>query len=176
MEDCAPVKTPMVPGLRLEKPATPLSIVLSACDWQAHLPDIAYTAGMLAHFNNCTGKAQWTAVKHLLCYIKGTIDYKLHYGPHPHLLLLPPSQMPTMLEVWNLRSQPLGMYCLWVVALFPGPPSCSLALLTQLLRQNSLLVSPAPGRWPPSGISWRIWATRSLYLNHLAWTINQLFG
>jgi hypothetical protein len=47
-------------------------------------PDIAYAAGVLAHFNNCAGKAQWTAVKHLLHYIKGTIDYKLHYGPHPH--------------------------------------------------------------------------------------------
>ena len=47
-------------------------------------PDIAYAAGVLACFNNCAGKAQWTAVKHLLRYIKGTIDYKLHYGPHPH--------------------------------------------------------------------------------------------
>jgi len=26
----------------------------------------------------------WTAVKHLLYYIKGTLDYKLHYGPCPH--------------------------------------------------------------------------------------------
>jgi len=25
MEDCTPVKTPMVPGLRLEKPGSPLS-------------------------------------------------------------------------------------------------------------------------------------------------------
>jgi hypothetical protein len=47
-------------------------------------PDIAYAAGVLVCFNNCAGKAQWTAVKHLLRYIKATIDYKLHYGPHPH--------------------------------------------------------------------------------------------
>jgi len=46
LEDCAPVKTPMVPGLRLERPTTPLSPeeiefhegqALSACNWQAHL-------------------------------------------------------------------------------------------------------------------------------------------
>ena len=39
---------------------------------------------MLARFNNCAGKAQWTAVKHLFHYIKGTMDYKLQYGPNPH--------------------------------------------------------------------------------------------
>jgi len=38
----------------------------------------------LSRFNNCAGKAHWTAVKHLLHYIKGTLDYKLHYRPSPH--------------------------------------------------------------------------------------------
>jgi len=47
-------------------------------------PNIAHAAGVLACFNNCTGKAQWTAVKHLLCYIKGTLNHKLHYRPCPH--------------------------------------------------------------------------------------------
>jgi len=47
-------------------------------------PDIAYAAGVLAHLNNCAGKAQWTAVKHLLHNIKGTLNYKLHYKLCPH--------------------------------------------------------------------------------------------
>jgi transposase InsO family protein len=99
MEDCAPVKTPMVPGLRLEKPTSPLSAeetdfmkdkpylrAIGKLTWLANgtRPDIAYAAGVLARFNNCPGRAQWTAVKHLLRYLKGTIDYKLHYGSTPH--------------------------------------------------------------------------------------------
>jgi hypothetical protein len=99
MEDCAPVKTPMVPGLRLEKPASPFSaeevefmkdkpylLAIGKLTWLANgtKPDIAYAAGLLARFNNCAGKDQWTAVKHLFCYIKGTMDYKLQYGSRPH--------------------------------------------------------------------------------------------
>jgi hypothetical protein len=42
--------------------------------------DTTHAAGVLARFNNCVGKAQWTAVKHLLHNIKGTMDYKLQYG------------------------------------------------------------------------------------------------
>jgi len=83
----------------MEKPATPLSAeeveymkdkpylhAIGELTWLANgtRPDIAYAAGVLARFNNCAGKAEWIAVKHLLHYIKGTIDYKLHYGPHPH--------------------------------------------------------------------------------------------
>ena len=98
LEDCASVKTPMVPGLHLERLATPLSPeeikfmkdkpylhAIGKLTWMANgtSPDIAYAAGVLVHFN-CAGKAQWTAVKHLLHYIKGTLNYKLHYGPCPH--------------------------------------------------------------------------------------------
>jgi hypothetical protein len=98
MEDCTPVKPPMVPGLCPEKPASPLSAeevefmkdkpylrAIGKLTWLANgtRPDIAYAAGVLARFNNCAGKAQWTAVKYLLRYINGTMDYKLQYGSHP---------------------------------------------------------------------------------------------
>jgi hypothetical protein len=63
MEDCAPVKTPMVPGLRFEKPTTPLSTeeagfmkdkpylrAIGKLTWLANgtRPDIAYAAGVLS--------------------------------------------------------------------------------------------------------------------------------
>jgi len=59
MEDCAPVKTPMVPGVHLERPATPLSpeeiefmkdkpylCAIGKLSWLANgtRPDIAYAA------------------------------------------------------------------------------------------------------------------------------------
>src|SRR3979490_236413 len=44
-------------------------------------PDIAYAVGVLGRFNHNPGPRHWLAVKHLLHYLKGTIDHKLIYGP-----------------------------------------------------------------------------------------------
>lgn len=44
-------------------------------------PDIAKTVGVLARFTKNPGMQHWKAVKHLLRYIKGTLDYKLTYAP-----------------------------------------------------------------------------------------------
>ena len=46
-------------------------------------PDIAYVVGVLARFSSNPGLAHWAAVKHLFCYLKGTLDYKLTYAPDP---------------------------------------------------------------------------------------------
>lgn len=98
MGDCKPVSTPMLPGLRLSKdmaPNTPQDIAfmnntpyLSAVGALMYLatttrPDIAYTVGVLARFNHNPGVQHWTAVKHLLRYLKGTVDYSLILGPDP---------------------------------------------------------------------------------------------
>jgi hypothetical protein len=37
--------------------------------------------GVLARFNTNPGVTHWKAVKHVFCYLKGTLDYKLTYGP-----------------------------------------------------------------------------------------------
>jgi hypothetical protein len=44
-------------------------------------PDIAYAAGVLARFNSNPGLVHWQAVKHVLRYLKGTMDFKLVYKP-----------------------------------------------------------------------------------------------
>lgn len=46
-------------------------------------PDIAFAASALARFNSNPGMIHWKAVKHLLRYVKGTMDMKLVYGPDP---------------------------------------------------------------------------------------------
>jgi len=43
-------------------------------------PDIAYAVSYLACFNHNPHPEHWTAVKHLLCYLKGTSHYKLVYS------------------------------------------------------------------------------------------------
>jgi hypothetical protein len=42
-------------------------------------PDIAYAVSCLGRFNSSPGPKHWAAVKHLLRYCKGTMDYKLTY-------------------------------------------------------------------------------------------------
>ena len=37
----------------------------------------------LARFSSNPGTTHWAAVKHLFCYLKGTLDYKLVYAPDP---------------------------------------------------------------------------------------------
>ena len=45
----------------------------------AYMANIAYMASMLAHFRTDPGIAHWSMVKHLLRYLKGTMDYALMY-------------------------------------------------------------------------------------------------
>ena len=45
--------------------------------------DIAYTVGVLTRFNSNPGWACWLPVKHLLHYIKGTLDHCITYFPDP---------------------------------------------------------------------------------------------
>jgi hypothetical protein len=96
MSDCKPVSTPMTPSLQLTKEMGPnteedisaMSSIpyLSAVGSLSFLaiftcPDIAFAVGYLARFNSNPGPAHWVAVKHLLRYLKGTLDYKLVYQP-----------------------------------------------------------------------------------------------
>ena len=39
------------------------------------------TVSTLARFNSNPGIAHWKAAKHLLCYLKGTVDLRLTYRP-----------------------------------------------------------------------------------------------
>jgi hypothetical protein len=45
-------------------------------------PDIAFAVGVLCHFMARPGPEHWKAVKHLLRYLRGTIDYWLTYAPN----------------------------------------------------------------------------------------------
>ena len=42
-------------------------------------PDISYAVGMVSRYQSNPGKAHWKAVKRILRYLKGTVDYRLCY-------------------------------------------------------------------------------------------------
>jgi hypothetical protein len=96
MSDCNPIGTPMDPGAHLSSSMSPQSPeeqktmdkipYLSAVGTLQYLatstrPDISFTVGVLARFNSNPGIQHWNAVKHLFRYLKGTLNYKLVYGP-----------------------------------------------------------------------------------------------
>ena len=96
MSDCNPIGTPMDPGAHLSSSMSPQSPdeqkamqnipYLNAVGTLQYLatstrPDISFAVGVLARFNTNPGIEHWKAVKHLFRYLKGSLDYKLVYGP-----------------------------------------------------------------------------------------------
>ena len=96
MSNCNRIGTPMDPGAHLSSCMSPQSPeeqkamqdipYLSAVGTLQYLatstrPDISYAVGVLARFNKNPGIEHWKAVKHLFHYLKGSLDYKLVYGP-----------------------------------------------------------------------------------------------
>jgi hypothetical protein len=94
--DSSPALTPMDPSVSLTSAHAPLTPedeafmctvpYVSAVGVLMHLaiamrPDIAFAVGVLCRFMVCPGPEHWKAVKHLFCYLRGTIDYWLTYAP-----------------------------------------------------------------------------------------------
>lgn len=98
LENCNPVKTPL-PSVTLSKSMCPStdeereemrhipyvhavgSIMYLAVSTR---PDLAHGVGVLGRFSSNPGMQHWQAVKHMLRYIKGTLDMKLTYAPTPN--------------------------------------------------------------------------------------------
>lgn len=95
MENSNPVDTPLAPGEKLSKSQSPItqedrakmnvipyqeavgSLLFAA---QISRPDISYAVSCVSRFNQNPGQAHWVAVKRILRYLKGTIDWKLQFN------------------------------------------------------------------------------------------------
>ena len=95
MSECNPVLTPIDPSVSLtldmcpktdeetrEMKNVPYLTAVGSLMYLATTtrPDIAFAVGVLGRFNHNPGPRHWLAVKHLLRYLKGTMDHKLVYG------------------------------------------------------------------------------------------------
>ncbi|XP_071581750.1 uncharacterized protein [Temnothorax nylanderi] len=88
MIDCKHSKTPLIVGSTLLKedgtgnggniPYKELTGALMYVPMGTR-PDIAHAVSVLCQFNDCYNKSHWSAAKHVLRYLKGTIDYGLKY-------------------------------------------------------------------------------------------------
>ena len=101
MQDCKPAPTPMEEGLKLMK--ADKDCVCNAEDrtrYQElegslmHLsvqtrPDITQAVNKLGQLSSNPTKTHWTALCHVVRYLKGTLDYGLLYGTNSSLVLEP---------------------------------------------------------------------------------------
>lgn len=96
MFDCKPVSTPLETGLKLTNDMSPIehddiekmkevpySIAVGCLMHVMTItrPDIAYAVGQVARFMSNPGQAHWSAVKRIMRYLKGTLNFKIIYQP-----------------------------------------------------------------------------------------------
>lgn len=89
LSNCNEVKTPLPSNIQLHTPIVDESEEIE--EYQAAVgmlnflsvqtrPDIGFSVGYLARFNSRHNKTHWSAVKHLLRYIKATSHYGITFG------------------------------------------------------------------------------------------------
>ena len=87
MDDCKPTHVPMEPRLKLTKKseapavdATEYRKVVGSLRYLVNTrSDLAYSVGIVSRFMEAPTMEHWTAVKHILRYIKGTTNFGLTY-------------------------------------------------------------------------------------------------
>ncbi|KAK9108126.1 hypothetical protein Syun_024137 [Stephania yunnanensis] len=102
MQDCKPIDTPITKDQGLNQrmcPKTPhereqmAKVPYTSLCWKPHVcndvykTDICFVVGMVSRYQANPGQTHWRAVKRILRYLKGTIDYSLCYqGNNLHLV------------------------------------------------------------------------------------------
>lgn len=97
MEDCNSVKNPFATGTSLvngtedevkQAQHYPYMSLVGSLMYAAVCtrPDITYAVNRLAQFNSCYTEHHWLAAKHVLRYVKGSLNRGIHYRPTDGLL------------------------------------------------------------------------------------------
>jgi hypothetical protein len=93
MSDCTPAATPLATGTKLMKSTSTPDPAMQNVPYQSAIgaimyamlgtrPDIAYAVTTLSQFSTNPTTTHWTAVKRVLRYLKGSMNYKITYrGP-----------------------------------------------------------------------------------------------
>jgi hypothetical protein len=73
---------PLEDGETILGPEVPYLSAIGALTYLANCtrPDIAFSVNLLARFSSAPTKRHWNGIKHILRYLKGTIDMGLFYS------------------------------------------------------------------------------------------------
>ena len=88
MAECKPCATPMEERLKLSKHSTAAKVdatryrsIVDGLGYLSHTrPDIAFAVGYVSRFMEDPREDYWSAVKRLLCYVKGTLDQAIIFS------------------------------------------------------------------------------------------------
>lgn len=87
MSECNPCATPMESRLKLSKTkeeevvdSTAYRSIIGSLRYIVNTrPDLAYSVGVVIRYMEAPNREHWAAVKHILRYIKGTVEYGCRY-------------------------------------------------------------------------------------------------
>ena len=68
-------------------------------------PDIAFSINLLARYSSALIRRHWNSIKHILCYLRGTIDMSLFYWRELKQQLLAYADAGYLSDVYKGRSQ-----------------------------------------------------------------------
>ena len=119
-KDAHPTDTPMVQGLRIDRPDKSTHVPDKSVPYQeligslmyianATRPDIAFCVGHLASVMDCYTSDHWKAAVHVLCYLKGTQSLSLKLGGTNTLSLVGYSD--SDYANCTVSSKSIGGYC-----------------------------------------------------------------
>ena len=92
--NCQPVSTPYDPNVHLKKNTGHPQLqreyaqIIGSLGFLTNYtrPDIAYAVNRLSRYTSNPDKSHWDALERILRYLKGTINYGLHYKGYPSVL------------------------------------------------------------------------------------------
>ena len=136
MKDCKPAPSPFQSSVKLfatstspEVDATLYRQLVGSLLYLTHYcPDISFVVGPFAHYMQTPLEIHWKTVKGILRYIRGTIQFGIHYTTGGHLCWLV-SLIPIGLVILMIESLLQVMFSVWDLDLSLG-----------LVRNNKLLL------------------------------------
>ena len=96
MEDCKPAPYPFQSGINLsvtcttpEVDATLYRQIFGKLLYLTHTrPDLSFAVGLVARFMHQPHESHWKATRRILRYIRGTIQFRIHYSAGASSLLI----------------------------------------------------------------------------------------